>query len=210
MTTLCVPDVAQRRDLTVFVHRVLRLDAAAVIRLRTRSDDRVGAWVATAFDVLACRVVTGSAEPRDFTCSADALRSGLRSPDERGCVDTGYPMDSAWRTGLPPESGFVHIDDVPAGVFAELARSGAELGREHAGPYGPPASLLDQEVLSASSEAGSAAVPMRCVMALAAMGFAPDTDGDVVRIRITSAWLRIDARYGSVFRRRGDPALLMG
>ena len=55
----------------------------------------------------------------------------------------------------------------------------------------------------------SVGVPMRCVMALAAMGFMPDTEGEMVRVRVRPAWLRIDARFGSVFGRRGDPALLL-
>ena len=63
---------------------------------------------------------------------------------------------------------------------------------------------------------------MRCVLALAAMRFLPetaghdtdglDTDGhetDVVRVRVMPTWLRIDARFGSVLRRRGDPALVL-
>jgi hypothetical protein len=30
-----------------------------------------------------------------------------------------------------------------------------------------------------------------------------------VRVRVLPAWLRIDARFGSVYRRRGDPALVL-
>jgi hypothetical protein len=119
-------------------------------------------------------------------------------------------MDSAWRGAIPPEVGFVHLDDVPATVLTELARSGADLAREHSGPQGPPPSLLDQEVLQVDSGMEVVAVPMRCVMALAAMGFISEAAGDVVRVRATPAWLRIDARFGSVFRRRGDPLLLLG
>jgi hypothetical protein len=57
-------------------------------------------------------------------------------------------------------------------------------------------------------------LPMRCVFALTAMGFlsqSPDAiDADeIIRVRILPAWLRIDARFGSVYRRRGDPLLLM-
>ncbi|MGV0602560.1 hypothetical protein ABQE42_23305, partial [Mycolicibacterium pulveris] len=48
-----------RDDLATFTERVLRLDQAAVIRLRQRSDDRLLAWAATGFDVLAGRVVGG-------------------------------------------------------------------------------------------------------------------------------------------------------
>lgn len=210
MTQLCIPDTAQRRDLAIFVERALRLDPGAVVRLRTRADGLVGAWVITGFDVLAGRVVAGTVDPADVSCAADQLGRGLAAAGESGCADPGYPMDSAWRALLPPETGFVHLDDVPAAALADLARSGAELARDHAGPAGPPVSLLDQEVLRVSSGPDEVGVPMRCVLALAAMGFAPESAGEVVRVRIMPNWLRIDARFGSVFRRRGDPALLLG
>src|ERR1700692_2145340 len=32
---------------------------------------------------------------------------------------------------------------------------------------------------------------------------------EIVRVRLLPAWLRIDARFGSVYRRRGDPALVL-
>jgi hypothetical protein len=52
---------------------------------------------------------------------------------------------------------------------------------------------------------------MRCVLAMAAMRFLPEDppDPEVVRIRASPAWLRIDARFGSVFRRRGGLDLLV-
>jgi hypothetical protein len=207
MSLLCIPDPAQRADLAVFVERALRLDEAAVIRLHTRPDGLISAWVATGFDVLACRVLAGGLQPPDFTCSAQALRDGLRSPDETGWCDAGYSMDSAWRTALPSETGFFHLDDVPAAVLSDLARQGADLAREHAGPQGPPASLLDQEVLEVSAGTEAAGLSMRVVMALVAMGFIADDGEDIVRVRLSLTWLRVDARYGSVFRRRGGPSL---
>ena len=97
-----------------------------------------------------------------------------------------------------------------AAELGELARRGADLARENAGPQGPPASLLDQDVLTVSAAHDSVAVPMRCVMALVAMGFMTDTPEDVVRVRVMPSWLRVDARFGSVFRRRGDPTLVLG
>lgn len=209
MTTLAITDPAQRRDLAVFAQHALRLDEAAVIRLRTRADGLVGAWVATGFDVLAARVVDAHVEPGDVTCAADALFRGLTVAGN-GAADAGYSMDSAWRTALPPETGFVHVDDIPEAVLADLARRGAELAREHAGPQGPPASLLDQEVLKVSGSGTEVSVPMRALMALAAMRFMSDTEDGIVRVRALPGWLRLDARYGSVFRRRGDPILLLG
>ena len=32
---------------------------------------------------------------------------------------------------------------------------------------------------------------------------------EVVRVRATPAWLRVDARFGTVYRRRGDPAVVL-
>ena len=208
-----IPDITHRNDLAVFAERARRLDDAAVIRLRTRGDGLVGAWVATGFEVLAARLVAGSVRPTDVSCAADQLVMGLRAVDDSGYVDLGFPMDSAWRGVLPPETGFVHLDDVPVAVLVDLARRGADLAREHGSAHGPPASLLDQEVLQVGSGPSVVGVPMRCVLALAAMRFLPEStpenDADIVRVRVLPAWLRIDARFGSVFRRRGDPALVL-
>jgi hypothetical protein len=206
--SLSVLNPGQRHDLTVFAERARRLDEASVIRLKMRADGLLGAWVLTGFDVLATRVVSGTLQPPDLTCAADQLVRGLEAADATGRIDVGYPMDSAWRAALPPETGFAHLDDVPAEALGELARQGADLAREHSGPQGPPVSLLDQEVLHVSSATEAVAVPMRCVMALVAMGFMTGAEGEVVRVRVMPSWLRIDAQFGSVFRRRGGSALL--
>ncbi len=203
---------AHRADLAAFVDHALRLDDAAVVRLRVRSDGMLTAWVATGFDVLASRVVAGTVRPDDMSVAADALAGGLAAMDDSGYVDPGFAMDSAWRGALPPESGFTHIDDVPARVLLDVADRGARLAKEHSGSHGPPVSLLDQEVIRVSSAEESVGVPMRCVFALTAMGFLPQpADGadEIVRVRVLPTWLRIDARFGSVYRRRGGPALLV-
>ncbi|HME76668.1 MAG TPA: hypothetical protein VKI00_13745 [Mycobacterium sp.] len=205
---------AQRADLTAFVERAARLDPAAVVRLRARSGGLVAAWAATGFDVLATRVVAGTLRPDDLSVDADELARGLAAADSSGYVNPGFPMDSAWRGGLPPDSGFTHLDDVPARLMLDLAQRGAQLAKEHGSAQGPPVSLLDQEVIRVSSADVSVGVPMRCVFALTAMGFLPQSaeavDADeIVRVRTLPAWLRIDARFGSVYRRRGDPALVL-
>ncbi|WP_231751064.1 hypothetical protein [Mycobacterium sp. NAZ190054] len=212
---------AQQEDLTRFAERVLRLDEAGIVRLRRRDDHSVVAWAATGFDVLASRVVTGRIAPADLCAGADALLCGLGDVAADGYVDPGFAMDSAWRGALPPDTGFVHLDDVPARVVLDLAQRGTSLVKEHSGGHGPPASLLDQEVVAVTSPQDNVGVPMRCVFALTAMGFlpqspagdrfAPESVGadEVVRVRTTSAWLRVDARFGSVYRRRGDPAVVL-
>ena len=217
-------DATHREDLATFAERAMRLDDAAVIRLRERSGGLVVAWVATGFDVLASRVVGGRVRPADLCAGADALTRGLTAMERTGYVDPGFPMDSAWRGALPPEAGFVHLDDVPARVMLDLAQRGVALAKEHGSAHGPPISLLDQEVVAVSSEDASVGIPMRCVFALTAMGFLPQsaaaaqglgldpdtvTADEIVRVRVLPAWLRIDARFGSVYRRRGDPALVL-
>lgn len=206
---------AQRTDLAAFVDRALRLDEAAIVRFRTRSEGLFTAWVATGFDVLASRVVAGEVRPEDLTAAADALARGLSAMDASGHVDPGFAMDSAWRGALPPQSGFIHLEDIPARVMLGLAQRGSRLAKEHSSSHGPPVSLLDQEVVEVSSADVHVGVPMRCVFALTAMGFLPQSpdavDADeMIRVRTLPTWLRLDARFGSVYRRRGDPALLLG
>ena len=144
-------DPADREDLSTFADRAQRLDDAAVVRLRARPAGGVVAWFATGFDVLASRVVDGRIRPADLCAGADQLQSGLGAVGSDGYVDPGFPMDSAWRGALPPDTGFVHLDDVPARAVLDLAHRGSELVKEHSSAHGPPASLLDQEVVGVSA-----------------------------------------------------------
>jgi hypothetical protein len=94
---------------------------------------------------------------------------------------------------------------VPAAELERLTERGLDLAREHAGPLGPPASLLDQAVLTVSGEIAGPPVriPMRCLFALSGMGFVGAGEpGETVRVSATPSWLRLDARYGAVVRRR--------
>ncbi|WP_040794975.1 hypothetical protein [Nocardia higoensis] len=209
-SVLHVADPAERANLSTFLGHALRLDEAAPVRLRRRGDRHISAWVTTGFETLATRTVAGDLGVADITVGADRVQAGLRSG---GPIDLGYSMDSAWRTALPPTEGFVHVDDVPARTLVELSERGVALAREHGSRHGPPAGLLDQTVLTVSAGDAEVEVPMRVVFALTAMDFIPHSgdraespriaEGEIVRVRATGSWLRIDARYGSVARRRG-------
>lgn len=213
---LTIPDAVDRSNLTAFCARALRLDEAAVIRLRTRAGGGVSCWATTGFDALATRSVTGSVVPEDTCAGADVLMAALPAASD-GVVDPGFSMDSAWRGALPPEGGYEYLDDVPARVLIGLAQRGSALAREHGSSHGPPTSLLDQNVLHVAGSSENVSISMRTVFALTAMGFVPhsgpdpltadiDVDridsGEVVRVRASAVWLRLDARYGSVFVRR--------
>jgi len=202
VSTLHVPDPDDRGDLGAFVGRVVRLDQTAVVRLLASAPGRVTAWAATPFDVLATRSVPGRVEPDDVTTPAAALLSAL-SVDRADTVDPG--TGGLWQGLLPPDEGWAKVDTVPAAELERLTERGLELAREHGGPMGPPASLLDQTVLTVTDEAARPPVriPMRCLFALSGMGFlGANEPGETVRVSATSSWLRLDARYGAVVRRR--------
>lgn len=207
---LLVPDAAERDDLGAFVARAVRLDQAAAVRLRQRPGPpasewpgRLDVWVSTPFDTLVTRAVSGSVTPSDLTVSGSELLAALAIVGgER--VDPGQPRDLLWRSALPPAVGWRYVDQVPASLVGELTERGVALAREHVGPQGtPPASLLDQTVLTVSGAGLDVKVPLRCLFALSGMGFvAADAGEEPVKISATDAWLRMDARYGAVVRRR--------
>jgi hypothetical protein len=201
MTRLTVPDPDERGDLGAFVARVVRLDQAALVRMQA-AGDTVTVWAATPFDVLATRTVHGALEPADVTMPATGLLTAL-TVERAGTVDPG--TGGFWHGDLPPSAGWQPVDDVPAAELERLTERGLAVARDNAGPMGPPASLLDQTVLTVSAGAPPAVkVPLRCLFALSGMGFLGDTgpDAGVVRVSATGTWMRLDARYGAVVRRR--------
>ncbi len=197
MTALSVPDADERGDLGAFVARVVRLDPAAAARLRAGAGT-VTAWASTPFDVLATRTVHGHVDPSDVTVSANALLTAL-AVEKAATVDPG--VGGLWPGDLPPDTGWSPVDVVPAAEIDALTERGLAVARENAGPLGPPTSLLDQNVLTVSAPAGpTVKVPLRCLFALSGMGFVGG-DGEV-RVSATGGWLRLDAHYGAVVRRR--------
>ena len=197
MTALSIPDADERGDLGAFVARVVRLDPAAAARLRAGAGT-VTAWASTPFDVLATRTVHGHVDPSDVTVSANALLTAL-AVEKAATVDPG--VGGLWPGDLPPDTGWSLVDVVPAAEIDALTERGLTVARENAGPLGPPTSLLDQNVLTVSAPAGpTVKVPLRCLFALSGMGFVGG-DGDV-RVSATGGWLRLDAHYGAVVRRR--------
>jgi hypothetical protein len=200
---LAFDDQSERDDLGAFVARAVRLDGQSVVRLRSRDGGLIDSWVATPFDVLATRTVRGRVQPNDVTVSGNELLAALAVV--RGDrVDPGRARDLQWRSALPPEAHWQMVDQLPARVVSELADRGIAVARDSAGPQGtPPAALLDQTVLTVAGDGLAVKVPLRCLFAMAGMGFLGANDADEqVRVTATDAWLRIDARYGAVVRRR--------
>lgn len=216
---LTLASTADAGDVAAFVGRLLRLDEAAVIRVQQRADGLVGLWGTTGFDVLATRSVFGSISPPDVVCDAGVVQSAAGAGQLT--IDPGFSLDSAWRGALPPQSGYRQIDDVPLRTVVDLAQRGAALANEPVGGHGPVTSLLDQVVLEVTDPTGDVAVgvALRALFALTGMGFARDRHGhgisestvlediaedEPVRVRASGTWIRLDARFGAVYQRRGD------
>jgi hypothetical protein len=159
--------------------------------------------VDTPFDALVTRSVRGSARPGDLTVGGTDLLAAVAVVN-MVAVDPGRAQDALWRCALPPELGWREVDQVPAEVLADLVDQGAALARDHRGPHGSPTpALLDQKVIIISGAGSTVGVPLRCLFALSGMGFVGNrTANETVRVSATDSWLRLDARYGAVLRRR--------
>ncbi len=181
------------------------MDGQALVRLRNspsrpeRTDPRLQLWATTPFDALVTRSVSGSVDPPDLTVHAANLLPGI-AVARVGDVDPGPVVDALWRTQLPPLSGWSLVETVPADVVGALITTGTDAARENVSPAGGTASsLLDQQVLTVSGAGYTVPIPMRCLFALSGMGFAAEGP---IRVYATDAWVRLDATFGAVVRRR--------
>jgi hypothetical protein len=163
----------------------------------------VHAWVDTPFDTLVTRSVRGVVRPGDITVRSTDLLVAVAAVGA-AVSDPGPAQDALWRCALPPEQGWHAVDQVPADVLAELTDQGAAIARHNRDPRGsPPAALLDQKVITVSGAGFEVGVPLRCLFALSGMGFVGTSSvSETVRVSATDSWLRLDARYGAVLRRR--------
>lgn len=190
--------------------RARGLDAQSVVRFRQRGPGEVDCFVTTPFRVLASRRIQGEISRDGAAAGVSAVLEVL----DGSATDLGPAADASFPGALPPGAGFLLVDVLPVAVVRELADQGRALARQFSGPLGPPASLMDQSVITATSESGvSAQVPMRAIFACTALQLIPgDAASEEVprqlRVSVMGSWLRVDAPFGSVYFSAGGFSLV--
>jgi hypothetical protein len=179
-----------------FLARLLRLDPAALVRLRGVADDQVAMWGRVPWGVLVTRRVPGPALA-DVTVAADALLRAIADGD--GNVPPA--RDADWRWGLPSSEGTL-VEDLPAATVYRLGAAAAEALRAGRGRVGDRAlrdALLDHVPIVVTTADGELPVRQGLVQALLRMGFmGTDEDGQVA-VRRAGGWVGLAARHGSVW-----------
>ena len=188
--------------LTALVGRATGLDVAASARFNVLGDMLVDVFVTTPFDCVAARRVEATASRDGAVVAASDLLAALH--DNR--AEVGAPRDPNWPGALPPKEGFVERDTVPVSVVRQLADEGRALAKQFSGPLGPPASLLNQNVLTADADsADPVEIPMRMIFTCTSLGLIPGFSAPVevprhLRVATAGRWVRVDAPFGSVYR----------
>ncbi|MBA4506205.1 hypothetical protein ACUY28_02305 [Corynebacterium sanguinis] len=190
-----------RPGLISLVGRAVGLDASATARFAQRDDDHVDVFVTTPFDCVASRRIVGVASRDGAAVAASDLLNALQAEVAR----VGTARDPNWPGALPPREGFSERDVVPVTVVRHLGDEGRALARQFSGPLGPPASLLNQTVLTADADSDAPVeIPMRMIFTCTALGLIPGFAAPVevprhLRVSTSGRWVRVDAPFGTVY-----------
>jgi hypothetical protein len=193
-------------ELAPVLRRSVALDPNGIARLRF-AEQAATVLVRLPFDVLVSRTIGSGSDIRlDITVGSAQLLSWLDGERE----ELPQARDAEWRSGLPPTSGWRHLDTVPDHVVRDLVRQGALALKDAALHEGVPNAqpraevadaLLDSVVLTVSGvDESSAGVTLRALSALLRMGFLPRDSH--IAVATAGRWTRVAAEYGSVHAER--------
>lgn len=215
---------AGRGDAGAFLARLLKLDPAALVRVRPARlypgppglPGLVEMWAMLPFGVLVVRLVSsaGGTVP-DVTVAAKELLDSLSEP--------GAPRprrrDEAWRWPLPTTTGRA-IETIPEAEVGRIAVAASRTlrqasveglgGGRRVGERVMRDALLDHvPIVVTDTEGDRIDVPQRLVQAVVRMGFlrisagAPEThltQGDTsITVRSAGRWISLDCSYGSAW-----------
>lgn len=211
---------AGRGDAGAFLARLLRLDPAAVVRLRPARlypgpAGLAEMWAMLPFGVLVMRLVSASeGTVSDITVDAKQLLDRLS-----GSGAEPRRRDEAWRWPLPSSRGHA-IETVPEAEVERIAVAASRTMRQVAaqglgdgrrvGERVMRDAMLDHvPIVVTSADGEQIDVPQRLVQAVVRMGFlrlSSDpaetklTQGDSsMTVRRTGRWICLDCSYGSAW-----------
>jgi hypothetical protein len=195
-------------DAGAFLARVLRLDPAAVVRLRPAPGGVVALWAHLPFEVLVTRGVR-AAITEDLTVRADELLAAVESG-----ADLPARRQAAWRWPLPPTRARV-VERIPAAevrglaaaaaATAQSALTGGVAGRA-IGSRMVRDALLDHDAIVVFEGTDRLAVSQRLVQAVTRMNFLSD---DPVSVRRAGAWIGLGAEFGAAWQQAGGGPVLL-
>jgi hypothetical protein len=206
---------AGRADAGAFLARLVRLDPAALVRVRPVGGAVAELWAMLPFAVLVVRRVAADATT-DSTVAATELLATLSDESPPSI----RRRDEAWRWPLPP-AGSEIVERIPAAEIRSVATAAERtlrvavtegLGGRRVGERVVRDALLDHVAIVATGQDGARAeVPLRLVQALVRMGFVQGIDDLVtesemsVTVRIARGWVGLDGSYGSAWYRGVSP-----
>ncbi|WP_431977447.1 hypothetical protein [Micromonospora haikouensis] len=217
-------------DAGAFLARLVRLDPAAPVRLRSAppvgepgaAEGRTALWARLPWGVLAVRTVTGPG-CGDVTVAARELLAALSS----GAGGLPARRDAQWRWPLPPPASR-SVELLPAGELWRIAEAAAGTLRDAAahgvagravGQRALRDALLDHVAVVVTPEdppGPPVEVAQRLVQGLVRMGFlgrpgnaagaaaSPDAGagGGDVQVRMAGRWVGLVGPYGAVWSQK--------
>jgi hypothetical protein len=207
-------------DAGAFLVRLVRLDPAALVRLRPGGGGGVAMWARLPWEVLVTRTVRGDVDA-DATVRARDLLGVLTGAARPQALPARH--DAAWRWALPPGPGEV-VERLPATEVRRIGAAAATTVRTAAtqGIGGRPVgsrvlrdALLDHVPIVVEVAGQRVEVGQRLVQAVVRMGFlgrpepaepaetvgsAGTTDSESVAIRVAGRWVGLAAGYGTAWQ----------
>jgi hypothetical protein len=187
-------------DIGPFLGRLVRLDPAALVRLRSSGTDRVTVWGRVPWQVLVCRTVpVPPAKPStvDITVPAAALLDGLGAQPQR----LPRSRDEQWRWALPGSPGRA-VESVPVAELLRLGAAAAATLRSGTGRVGERMlrdALLDHVAIEVRADDIRVEVKQSLVQAMLRMGFVTEGIQGTITVRTLGDWVALEADAGGAW-----------
>ncbi|MGN9777953.1 hypothetical protein ACTMS0_19650 [Micromonospora sp. H33] len=194
-------------DAGAFLARLVRLDRAALVRLRPAgAPDRTALWARLPWGVLVVRTVAG-AGPGDVTVAAGELLGELTA----GGAALPARRDAQWRWPLPPAASRP-VETLPSAEVRRVASAAADalrdasahgVGGRAVGQRALRDALLDHVpvVVTPDDPPGEPVeVSQRLVQGVVRMGFlGGDETAGGVQVRAVGRWVGLVGPYGAAW-----------